>query len=131
MTPGHPAPEVVVLTADLVRVDSSNPTLAPDGAGETTIADYCTRWLRARGFTTVRLESRPGRPSVLATGAGRGGGRSIMFNGHLDTVSLASYDGDPLDPVIENGRLHGRGSYDMKAMRRVRLVRVIGAPDQR
>jgi acetylornithine deacetylase/succinyl-diaminopimelate desuccinylase-like protein len=37
-----------------------------------------------------------------------------MLNGHLDTVSLTSYDGDPLDPVIEC-RLHGRGSYDMKA----------------
>ena len=110
-----PDREVVALTADLVRIDSSNPTLAPHGAGESTIADYCAAWLSTRGFTTVRLESTPGRPSILATGAGRGGGRSIMLNGHLDTVSLAGYDGDPLDPVIDDGRLHGRGSYDMKA----------------
>jgi acetylornithine deacetylase len=110
-----PDPEVVALAADLVRIDSSNPTLAPDGAGETKIADYCTAWLSARGFTASWLESRPARPSVVATGSGTGGGRSIMLNGHLDTVSLTSYDGDPLDPVIENGRLHGRGSYDMKA----------------
>ena len=119
MTQGHsPAPdgsEVVALTADLVRIDSSNPTLAPGGAGEATIAEYCTAWLAARGFTTTRLATRPGRPSVLATGAGQGGGRSIMLNGHLDTVSLTSYDGDPLDPVVCDGRLHGRGSYDMKA----------------
>jgi acetylornithine deacetylase len=115
VTAGHLDPEVVALTADLVRFDSSNPTLAPDGAGETKIANFCSKWLDARGFTTVRLESRPERPSILATGAGRGGGRSIMLNGHLDTVSLTSYDGDPLDPVIESGRLHGRGSYDMKA----------------
>jgi acetylornithine deacetylase len=110
-----PDPEVVALAADLVRIDSSNPTLAPDGAGETKIADYCTAWLSARGFTASWLESRPARPSVVATGSGTGGGRSIMLNGHLDTVSLTSYDGDPLDPIIENGRLHGRGSYDMKA----------------
>jgi acetylornithine deacetylase len=115
VTLGNPDPEVVALTADLVRIDSSNPTLAPGGAGETKIADYCATWLDARGLTTVRLESTPERPSILVTGAGRGGGRSIMLNGHLDTVSLISYDGDPLDPVIENGRLHGRGSYDMKA----------------
>ena len=60
MTPGHPDPEVVALTADLVRIDSSNPILAPDGAGETKIADYCAAWLDARGFRIVRLESRPG-----------------------------------------------------------------------
>ena len=107
--------EVAALAADLVRIDSSNPTLAPQGAGESAIADYCVAWLSTRGFTTIRLESTPGRPSILATGAGRGGGRSIMLNGHLDTVSLVGYDGDPLDPVIDDGRLHGRGSYDMKA----------------
>jgi acetylornithine deacetylase len=110
-----PDREVVALVADLVRIDSSNPTLAPQGSGESTIADYCAAWLSTRGFTTVRLESTPGRPSILATGAGRGGGRSIMLNGHLDTVSLAAYDGDPLDPVVDDGRLRGRGSYDMKA----------------
>jgi acetylornithine deacetylase len=87
-----PDREVVALVADLVRIDSSNPTLAPQGSGESTIADYCAAWLSTRGFTTVRLESTPGRPSILATGAGRGGGRSIMLNGHLDTVSLAAYD---------------------------------------
>jgi acetylornithine deacetylase len=112
---GHPDGEVVALAADLVRIDSSNPTLAPAGAGEGRIADHCAAWLGARGFTTTRLESAPGRPSVLATGAGRGGGRSIVLNGHLDTVSLAGYDGDPLDPAVVDGRLHGRGSYDMKA----------------
>jgi acetylornithine deacetylase len=106
---------VAALAADLVRIDSSNPTLAPGGAGEGAIADHCAAWLTARGFTTTRLESTPGRPSVLATGAGRGGGRSVMLNGHLDTVSLVGYDGDPLDPVVDDGRLHGRGSYDMKA----------------
>lgn len=48
MTPGHPDPEVVTLSADLVRIDSSNPILAPGGAGETKIADYCAAWLDAR-----------------------------------------------------------------------------------
>jgi acetylornithine deacetylase len=114
VTPGRPSPQVVALTADLVRIDSSNPTLAPGGAGETKIAEFCTAWLNSRGFATTRLETTPGRTSVVATAAGRGG-RSVMLNGHLDTVSLTSYDGHPLDPVIENGRLHGRGSYDMKA----------------
>jgi len=38
-----------------------------------------------------------------------------MINGHTDTVTLAGYDGDPLDPRAEDGRLYGRGSFDMKS----------------
>jgi acetylornithine deacetylase len=38
-----------------------------------------------------------------------------MFNGHLDTVALSTYDGDGLDPVVIDDNLHGRGAYDMKS----------------
>jgi acetylornithine deacetylase/succinyl-diaminopimelate desuccinylase-like protein len=62
-----------------------------------------------------RLEERPGRPSIVGVAKGSGGGRSLMFNGHFDTVTLAGYDGDPLDPRVDgDGKLHGRGSFDMK-----------------
>lgn len=37
-----------------------------------------------------------------------------MFNGHLDTVTLTGYDGDPLSGEIQDGRLYGRGAADMK-----------------
>ncbi|MFD0469353.1 M20/M25/M40 family metallo-hydrolase [Nonomuraea thailandensis] len=46
---------------------------------------------------------------------GTGGGRSIMLNGHLDTVAHGTYDGDPLVPRVEDGRIHGRGAFDMKS----------------
>src|SRR5205807_2306382 len=45
---------------------------------------------------------------------GRGGGRSLMLNAHLDTVGVEAMD-DPFSAHIENGRLYGRGAYDMKA----------------
>ena len=38
-----------------------------------------------------------------------------MLNGHLDTVSLASYDGDGLTPQRRDGKVFGRGAYDMKS----------------
>lgn len=112
-TPDHD--DVVAVLKELIAIDSSNPDLVPGSAGESAIADHVTGWLTARGFTCERLESRPGRPSVLATARGTGGGRSLMLNGHLDTVSLASYDGDALEPRLEGNALHGRGAYDMKS----------------
>lgn len=38
-----------------------------------------------------------------------------MLNGHLDTVSTATYDGAPLVPRIDGDRMHGRGTFDMKS----------------
>lgn len=108
-------PEATDLTSDLIRIDSANPDLVPGADGESAIADFVTDWLSGHGFAITRLESNPGRPSVVAVAEGSGGGRSLMLNGHLDTVSLLTYDGDPLEPVIRNGNLHGRGAYDMKS----------------
>ena len=105
----------VALLEDLIRIDSSNPDLVIDGAGESAIADFCLEWLEDRGFDTHRLEETPGRPSVVGVHRGTGGGRSIMVNGHLDTVSLGSYEGDGLDPQVRDGCVYGRGAYDMKS----------------
>ncbi|MEV5644136.1 ArgE/DapE family deacylase [Streptomyces flaveolus] len=102
------------LLARLIAIDSVNPDLVPGGAGETVIADFCGQWLAARRFEVHRMEKRPGRPSLVAVARGTGGGCSLMLNGHLDTVSLADYDGAPLDPQIRDGRMYGRGTFDMK-----------------
>jgi acetylornithine deacetylase len=107
-------PDPIALLAQLVAIDSENPGLAEGGAGESAIADVCAGWLAERGFEVQRLERQPGRPSIVAIARGTGGGRSLMLNGHLDTVGLAGYDGDPLAPEIRDGRLYGRGSFDMK-----------------
>jgi acetylornithine deacetylase len=106
--------ETITLLRDLVRIDSVNPDLVPGGAGESRIADACAAWLGARGFEVHRLEERPGRPSIVGIARGQGGGRSLLFNGHYDTVTLAGYHGDPLDPAMRDGRIYGRGAFDMK-----------------
>lgn len=103
------------LLADLVRIDSVNPGLVPGAAGEAAIASFSASWLESRGFEITRLESTPGRPSIVAVSSGTGTGKSLMFNGHLDTVTLAGYDGAALEPKIESGRMYGRGTFDMKA----------------
>ncbi|MGW9631463.1 M20/M25/M40 family metallo-hydrolase [Agromyces sp. NPDC055520] len=107
--------EVTELLDALLRIDSSNPDLVPGAAGESRIAEYTVHWLSSRGFDVRLLEARSGRPSVVAIATGSGGGSSIMLNGHLDTVSLASYDGDGLAPVHRDGKIFARGAYDMKS----------------
>ncbi|CAN5370106.1 ArgE/DapE family deacylase [soil metagenome] len=95
----------------LIAIDSVNPSLVADAAGESTIADYCTGWLVQRGFEVTRLEATPGRPTIVAVSRGTGGGASIMLNGHLDTVAATA---SQLVPQIVDGALRGRGAFDTK-----------------
>jgi acetylornithine deacetylase len=117
----------VGLAAELVAIASVNPDLVPGAVGEGDIAAFCAAWLSAHGLEVHRLESRPGRPSIVGIARGTGGGQSLMLNGHYDTVTLAGYDGDPLVPRIEAGRVHGRGSFDMKSGLAAAMVAVARA----
>jgi len=58
-----------------------------------------------------------GNPNVIGVLKGMGGGRSIILNGHIDVVpegDLDEWEEDPFSGIIQNGRLYGRGSSDMK-----------------
>jgi acetylornithine deacetylase len=105
--------EVEALLAGLVSIDSVNPSLVEGGAGEAEIARFVAGWAEEAGLAVEIVEPVAGRPSVVATAPGRGGGRSLMLNAHLDTVGVAGMAA-PHDPRVQDGRLYGRGSYDMK-----------------
>jgi acetylornithine deacetylase len=111
--PLPPRGDVVSLTQALVAVDSRNPSLAPDSAGEGDCARALGAVLDAWGFRVSLVDSVPGRPNVVAR-IGRAGGRTLMFNGHLDTVGVEGMTHEPYDPAIRDGNLFGRGSCDMK-----------------
>ena len=97
----------------LVSIDSVNPSLDASGAGEAAIAAYVARTAEGLGLEVARHEPEPGRVSVVATRKGTGGGRSLMLNAHLDTVGVEGM-ANPFLPEIRDGRLYGRGAYDMK-----------------
>ena len=101
------------LLARLVAIDSRNPVLAPGAPGETAIATAVADFLRAVGLEVAWVEPQPDRPSVVGRLRGTGGGRALLLNGHLDTVGFGGM-ADPTVPHIDNGRLYGRGAYDMK-----------------
>jgi acetylornithine deacetylase len=102
------------LTADLVRIDSVNPDLVPGGAGEGEIARFIASWFETAGLEVESEELAPGRWNVVGIARGSGGGRTLVLNAHMDTVGTAGME-SPLEPCEENGRIYGRGAYDMKA----------------
>ena len=103
----------VEILARLVQINSINPTLVPGAPGEREIAGFIAESLKSAGLTTEIHEPEAGRPSVLARLRGTGGGRSLMLNAHCDTVDVAGM-AEPFSGAIRDGKLYGRGSYDMK-----------------
>src|SRR3954454_24953433 len=106
--------EARALLAELVAIDSVNPRLVPGGAGEAEIARFVGGWMEARGLEVDVSDAEPGRPNAVGRARGRGGGRTLLLNAHMDVVGV---DGmrDPFRPRAEGNRLYGRGAYDMKA----------------
>ncbi len=109
----HSDDEIERLVERLVALDSVNPMIIEGGAGEQAIAQFVSTWLDRAGLTVTTIEDSPARPSVVATASGTGGGRSLLLNGHLDTVGVDGMS-NPHRPQVIDGRLYGRGAYDMK-----------------
>jgi len=97
----------------LVQINSINPTLAVGAPGEREIAAFIAGSLEAIGLQTEILEPEPGRTSVLGRIHGTGGGRSLMLNAHCDTVDVPGM-AEPFSGAVRDGRVYGRGSFDMK-----------------
>lgn len=105
--------DLIRTLSDLVRINSINPVLVSGAPGEGEIAGYVATWLGDAGLEILIDEPEPGRPSVAARLPGTGGGRSLMLNAHMDTVGV---DGmaEPWSGAVRDGKLYGRGAYDMK-----------------
>jgi acetylornithine deacetylase len=115
--------EYVIKTLQrLVRIDSTNPTLGAENAGEREIGSALADMAGELGMQVSVDEVVPGRPNVIAILKGSGGGRSLMLNGHTDTVGVEGM-AEPFSGAIRDGNLYGRGSQDMKAS----LAAMLGA----
>jgi acetylornithine deacetylase len=105
---------LVALAGDLIRVPSVNPAIAPDEAhGERAVASFACEWLSTHGVKAWLEEAAPGRPNAVAEVVG-GPGPTLVLCAHLDTVGTKGMTIPPFEPAVRDGRLYGRGSYDMK-----------------
>lgn len=106
------AGDAVALARVLVATPSVNPELEAGGTGEEAIARQCAEWLDSWGYEVVLEEVSSGRYNVLAR---RGAGpRSLLLNGHLDTVGVEGMTVPAFEGRVREGRLEGRGACDMK-----------------
>lgn len=102
------------LTRALVRIDSRNPRLVAGAPGESDCARVLYDVLVAWGFRAELQEVTAGRPNLIARIGGAVGGRSLMFNGHLDVVGVGGMVHPPFSAEEREGRMYGRGTADMK-----------------
>ena len=129
------ADELVSLTRDLVRIPSEN---TPPGGGEGDVQEFIRAWLGGIGVACERIDLEAvaglaehelffrgegyerrdyaGRPNLVGRMTGAGGGRTLILNGHADTmpVGRTPWTRDPFGGDVEAGRLFGRGAMDMK-----------------
>lgn len=100
--------ELISTVSELVAIPSFK-------GEETALAQHVAAWCEARGYVVELDEVEPGRLQVIATLKGSGGGRSLMFNGHLDINSLTrGWQRDPWTCWVEGDRLYGHGAQNMK-----------------
>jgi acetylornithine deacetylase len=117
----------------LIGYDTTARAVGDPPREEQALQEYLAARLERRGAAIDLWEPAPsdvaghrlapegidftGRPQLAATFRGRGGGRSLLLNGHIDTVSVEPrerWTSDPHRAEVRDGLLYGRGSADMK-----------------
>lgn len=121
---------LVEVLRGLIACNSVNPSLVPGAPGEAQIALYVTTLCRTLGLEADVVEAAPGRPNVIATLRGTGGGRRLLLNGHLDTVAAGEMQ-RPFEAVERDGRVYGRGAVDMKGSLAAMIAAAAALRDRR
>jgi acetylornithine deacetylase/succinyl-diaminopimelate desuccinylase-like protein len=98
--------EPEALARDCLAYVSVKSETGSEGAGAEFLADL----MRGRGWDVTVEDVLPGRPNVVAHLPGTGGGPSLMFNGHVDTIPF----GKSWPPRQDGPWIWGRGAEDMK-----------------
>lgn len=111
--------DLLALVEALIRIDSTNasyPGSAP--GGETRAGRRLGERCREIGMRVEHVGPDPERQNLVAVAPGKGGGRSLLLNGHLDTVPPADPPAwslaDPREPERRDGAIFGLGAADMK-----------------
>jgi succinyl-diaminopimelate desuccinylase len=111
----------VFFLQSLIQTKSANPFTPeksdPQAPIELEVAKLIENKLQEFGLKPKRIALFPAeRPNIVAKIKGQSGHRSLIFNGHMDTIMPASdYTFNPYSGLVKNGKIFGVGSADMKA----------------
>ncbi|MSU76428.1 M20 family peptidase [Patescibacteria group bacterium] len=116
------AKDLIRFTQRLVRARSTNPFLPSPRSFSTepvekAAANAVYAELKKLGLSPRYRAAHQNRPNVVCS-VGSNKGRSLILNGHLDTVDVGNendWTHPPFSGVINKGKLYGRGALDMKA----------------
>src|SRR2546428_13702100 len=100
---------------DLVAIESVNPFYPGGERGEVAMTEYVEAFVRRLGLAPRRQVVLPGRENVYTRIDTPGATKTLLFDSHVDTVTLEPVGKSMLDPRIQSGRMSGRGSCDTKA----------------
>ena len=108
----------VPLLADLVRRPSVNP-MGRDVSGpeylEGRVADFLVQRFTSLGLAWARQPVSPGRDNVLCRlEATVPTAPVLLWDAHQDTVPVENMTIEPFVPVVQDGRMYGRGTCDVK-----------------
>jgi acetylornithine deacetylase/succinyl-diaminopimelate desuccinylase-like protein len=107
------ADRLVAMALDVVGISS------PTGS-EQAMGEYMRDTFRGMKLGVNWQQVEDGRPNVAGTLEGTGGGKSLMFNGHMDTSYsgeepwLAGIPGFQPQGFVQDGRIYGLGISNMK-----------------
>ena len=99
--------KLVMFVQDLVR----RPSLSGE---EGSVAERTREEMVALGYDRVEVDEFG---TVVGAVEGALPGKTLLFDGHTDTVGVTSgvpWTRDPFSGIVEDGAIHGRGSADMK-----------------
>ncbi len=116
--------ELIELTRSLIKIDS---VIRPEtGNTEAELVKFISDWIRKELKMEPEInEVLPGRENIILKIDSGNPGKTLMFEGHTDVVSEGDrslWKHDPFSAEIEDGKIYGRGSCDMKAGVAVNLL---------
>jgi succinyl-diaminopimelate desuccinylase len=106
------ADDPLTLAQQLIRIDTTNPP-----GDELPAARCVAEFLQGAELEVVVQELDETRGNLVARLRGSGERGGLLFSGHLDTVPVGDpgrWTVAPLDGLVRDGRLFGRGALDMK-----------------
>jgi acetylornithine deacetylase len=114
MTSFRPPASCEELLAQMVSVETVNPEFGGPAGGEAALATHLETLARHWGLRTRRYPAGGESFNLVITTEVAAGVEWLLFESHLDTVSVDGMTVPPFRLTVAGDRLHGRGACDTK-----------------